>query len=148
VLTLGTASKLTTARNIKIQGAVEGDIDFDGSKNIIIDTTQNNISVLSGQISIPASDTQGTFNGTVDKTISYPKGYTKSNCKVINISTALPAQDIYSTGNMPNKFITIDFQRGMIPFYVSKIDSGIQITAYNAMKQAITINYEIVLIKI
>lgn len=50
-----TADKLSTARNIAISGAVTGNADFDGTKNISISTTLNNIDankITSGTISV------------------------------------------------------------------------------------------------
>ena len=38
---LGTATKLQNARNIKVQGSVNGNANFDGSGNIVITTTVN-----------------------------------------------------------------------------------------------------------
>ena len=71
---LGTATKLQTARNIKLQGAVSGKANFDGSENVIINTTQTNITVLKGQL------VEGEAN------INYPSGYTKDNCVIISFS--------------------------------------------------------------
>lgn len=50
-----TADKLKTPRNIAITGAVTGNADFDGTKNISIQTTLNNIDankITSGTISV------------------------------------------------------------------------------------------------
>lgn len=41
VAMLGTATKLQTARNIKVKGSVNGNADFDGSGNLEINTTVN-----------------------------------------------------------------------------------------------------------
>lgn len=49
-----TASKLQTARNIAIGGAVKGSANFDGSGNVTITVTQNNTFVLSGSKAIKA----------------------------------------------------------------------------------------------
>ena len=68
-----TTTKLQTARNIKLQGAVSGNANFDGSGNIIINTTQSNIAILTGSTVVNASSSK-----TV--TINYPSGYTESNC--------------------------------------------------------------------
>lgn len=66
-----TATKLQTSRNIALSGAVKGNANFDGSGNITINTSQNNIAVLTG-----------TVNGKgVD--IEYPNGFTKDNCVCI-----------------------------------------------------------------
>lgn len=59
-----TATKLQNARNIKLQGAVSGNANFDGSTNITINTEQANIAVLTGNITI--SNGEGTTN------VAYP----------------------------------------------------------------------------
>lgn len=49
------ASKLATAREIKLQGGVSGAVNFDGSTNVVINTTLNNIDaskITTGTISI------------------------------------------------------------------------------------------------
>jgi len=76
--TATSASKLTTPRNIKMQGAISGNANFDGSTNITINTTQSNIAVLTGTGTIGA-DTTGTL-----ATLNYPTGFTKDNCIVIS----------------------------------------------------------------
>ncbi len=43
VAMLGSATKLKNTRNIKLQGAVSGNTNFDGSKDIVIDTEFNDI---------------------------------------------------------------------------------------------------------
>lgn len=62
------------ARNIKIQGAVSGNANFDGNANMVINTTQANIATLTGNLS---------SSGTA--TITYPSGYNKDNCIVLGI---------------------------------------------------------------
>lgn len=74
---LGTATKLKIARNIKLQGAVSGNADFDGSANIVINTTQANIAVINGSITL----SNGQGNSGV---IQYPEGYNKDNCIIIS----------------------------------------------------------------
>ena len=64
---LGSATKLQTKRNIKLQGAVSGNADFDGSGNVVIETAQANIAVITGSFSIEASTAKKV------KTISYGK---------------------------------------------------------------------------
>lgn len=145
---VGTASKLKTPRKIKVSGAVLGEGSFDGSGDVTINTSQNNIAVLSGSITIPASSVAGEYNGIGTKNISYPTGFTKDNCKIISIETCLPVQGIYSSGSIPNKFIANDAQRGMFPCYVSKNKDFLMLTAYNAINQEATINYSITLLKI
>ena len=65
-----TASKLATARTISLGGDLSGSATFDGSENITINGSVNNISVLHGTI----------VNGG---TIPLPSGYTEAQCKWI-----------------------------------------------------------------
>ena len=64
-----TASKLQTARNIAIGGAVKGSANFDGSGDVTINVTQNNTFVLTGTITMPAANS-GNLQGTAE--INYP----------------------------------------------------------------------------
>lgn len=79
---LGTATKLQTVRNIKLQGAVSGNANFNGSENITINTIQSNISILTGTITMPETNSN-TLQGSVD--INYPSGFTNTNCVVISV---------------------------------------------------------------
>ena len=65
-----TASKLATARTITLGGDLSGSATFDGSANITISGSVNNISALHGTIA----------NGG---TIPLPSGYTEAQCKWI-----------------------------------------------------------------
>lgn len=83
---LGTTTKLKTARNIKLQGAVSGNANFDGSANITINTTQTNIAVLDGSISLTANTTDNASNNKMQQTqwsMDYPSGFSKDNSIVI-----------------------------------------------------------------
>ena len=71
-----TATKLATARNIKLQGAVSGNANFDGSGNVIITTTQANIAILTGTLTLADGYASGTIN--------YPNGFNSSNCVVLS----------------------------------------------------------------
>lgn len=70
-----TATKLKTARKITLTGAVSGNVNFDGSGNVSISTTQANITVLTGKITLESSG--GSAN------VNYPTGFTKDNCIVV-----------------------------------------------------------------
>ena len=86
VLILGTANKLKTARQIALTGAVSGSANFDGSGNVSITTTQANIAIITGQMTVNANSSSGLQNNTVGLTntsISYPQGYNWKNCVVI-----------------------------------------------------------------
>lgn len=84
---LGTSNRLKTARKISITGAVSGSANFDGSSNININTSQSNIAVITGNISLS--------NGTGDVTVNYPEGFNYSNCAVISIGIAIYGNNIY-----------------------------------------------------
>ena len=73
-----TATKLQTARSIAIGGAVKGSANFDGSGNVTINTSQNNIFVLSAT---------GTLNnGYGYFEVPYPNGLNEDNCTVISLA--------------------------------------------------------------
>ena len=65
---LGTATKLKNVRNINIKGAVSGTTNFDGSKNIEINTIFSGISVLTGNFTMTAQN-------DYSKDINYPEGF-------------------------------------------------------------------------
>ena len=79
---LGTATKLKTARNIKLQGAVSGNANFDGSGNITINTILGNIAVLVETITMPEANSNN-LQGSTD--MNYPSGFTNTNCVVISV---------------------------------------------------------------
>lgn len=90
VAMLGTATKLQTARNIKLHGAVNGNVNFDGNEDVTINTTQDNIAVLTGNVTINASSSNSVQ-------ISYPSGYTKDNSILLACGLMLN-NDPYSKG--------------------------------------------------
>ena len=77
----GSANKLKTARTISLSGDVTGSASFDGSKNVTIQTNQNNIAVLNGQLTTtPVTGSSTSFN-TVK--LDFPNGYNADNCVVV-----------------------------------------------------------------
>lgn len=91
----GTATKLKDARSIELKGAVTGSASFDGSKNISITTTQSNIAVLTGIITMPEKNSESL---TGIATVNYPAGFTSGNCVVISaLSHNTNHQDYWST---------------------------------------------------
>lgn len=72
----GTASKLQTAREITLEGAITGNANFDGSSDIVINTNQNNFAVATGSVNLA--------NGVGNTNIDYPEGYNKDNCVVLS----------------------------------------------------------------
>lgn len=87
VAILGTATKLKTIRNIALSGAVKGNANFDGSGNVEISTTQNNIFVLTGKISLS--------NGTGSTSVSYPTGLNSTNCIPIAVGIDITNTSIF-----------------------------------------------------
>lgn len=79
-----TATKLQTPKNIKVQGAVSGNANFDGSTNVVINTTQSNIAVLTGRLNIVMEQGQKQISdGQVE--INFPTGFNKDNTIIISI---------------------------------------------------------------
>lgn len=73
-----TATKLQTTRNIIINGAVKGSASFDGSKDITIKATQENIAVVAGNITLS--------NGTGEVELSYPSSYNANNTVLLSVA--------------------------------------------------------------
>jgi len=148
----GTATKLQNPRNIKLEGAVEGEANFDGSKNIKITTTQANIAVLEGYLAQDGESKEVSTN--------YPEGFNKTNCVVISaegIRGTTESGDMYVFGTM---YDSISYIRGGVPLSVVRRNSDILICAKNiilsdestALVRPITsetgYKYRIVLLKI
>lgn len=119
----GTATKLQNLRKIKIEGAVEGEVDFDGSQNVTIATTQANIAILEGDLPNDGINTEII--------VGYPKGFSRDNCAVISKSgIRAPSQEgrIYTTGTT---FDSASYARGGVTISADLNSSGIRITAKN-----------------
>lgn len=143
-----TATKLQTARNIKLQGAVSGNANFDGSSNITITTTQANIAILTG-----------TVNGD-NLELDYPAGFTKDNCICISAMLQNPNNvsgtwglctggifnsSSYVTGSMPSKILLST--KINIQLRIVNIIDGEGQTVY-ANSTTANFNYKIVLMKV
>ena len=92
-----TATKLQTARSIAIGGAVKGSANFDGSGNITINTSQNNIFVLTGTVELK--------NGVGSTSINYPTGCNKNNC-IPFLSGLNTSGTYYDYGNIQSTCVT------------------------------------------
>ena len=158
VLMHGSATKLKAVRNIKLQGGVAGNANFDGSANIIINTTQTNIKVLTGSLELNANTSSNASEGHctfTEKVVNYPEGFTKDNCIVVNYSRRSVRCDGYGWNNYPN---SIDILEGTLPMTValysdnSSLDSTyrskIRIRVGNLSTNTQTITYMIILMKI
>lgn len=145
VLMLGTATKLQTARNIKLQGTVSGNANFDGSGNVTINTTQANIAIINGKLT----------NG--EATINYPSGYTKDNCVMISFSfdNSSLSNRHWAYGNL---FDSSSWAGGAIPYTISMNTSNITIetkritlvdgTLPSVGDSNVAHNYKLILMKI
>ena len=92
-----TATKLQTARNIALTGAVKGSANFDGSGNVTIDVTQNNIFVLTGTVELK--------NGVGKTSINYPTGCNKNNC-IPFLAGLNTSSTYYDYGNIQSTCVT------------------------------------------
>lgn len=129
-----TATKLQTARTITLGGDLSGSATFDGSANITINGSVNNIAVLHGTIA----------NGG---TIPLPSGYTEAQCKwivSINDSNANGSGWDVREGLSTNHYETRCYTTGRVVTatmyaYNDTTDAGV---TYNA-----TANYIIIGVK-
>lgn len=141
-----TANKLVTPRNIALTGAVKGNAKFDGSADITINTTQNNIFILSGNMVLNASSNPGTYKVTTKK-ISYPSGFNKDNCTPINFSGRYYTDKGWASYQDANQstdsmLIATDGRSLVLD------DDGISIRGYCNSSSNKTLYYKIVLLKI
>lgn len=149
-----TATKLATARTINVTGAVSGSGSFDGSANVEIVTSQANIAVLSGTITVESGSAYG-----LKENISYPSGYTKNNCVPIAVAVNKSSSNNLSFGFCAR---SSDWTGGAGLNKVILSSTGINLYTNNASQDLImgdsvgtagyssatTLNYIIVLMKI
>lgn len=149
---LGTATKLQTARKITLSGAISGNADFDGSKNITINTTQANIAKIEGKI--PASNT-----AIMQQTdISYPEGFNRDNCIVLTAMLSMDKDsEEFKEWGYGNVFNSGSYVRGALPLSVGLSQDHIMISFKNILISESGINeiefttdfyYKIVLMKV
>lgn len=112
-----TADKLKTARNIKLEGAVSGNVSFDGSKDVIINTTQSNIAVLTGNVTLT--------NGTGSTNVNYPSGFTKSNCILISSGCQYNSAGWWLFGNGQGILSGARMTDSTVTFNVSTVENGV-----------------------
>lgn len=136
-----TATKLATARNIKLQGAVSGNTNFDGSGNVVINTENNNFSLIEHTISVEA-------NSRSEDYLNFPNGFTRDNCMVVSWSTkednsSYINSDINFNGNIVNDNYDAKL------FFYSDGSSYIRIMVDNTQQAYNTkIKFKILLMKI
>lgn len=101
VVILGTATKLKTTRNIALSGAVKGNANFDGSGNITISTTLDNVAIITGSITLTANTNENLSNNIQMQTqlnINFPNGFNKDNCVCIAFGMKKTTDKNYSYG--------------------------------------------------
>ena len=126
-----------------MHGAVSGNVNFDGNEDVTINTTQDNIAVLTGNVTINASSSNSVQ-------ISYPSGYTKDNSILLACGLMLN-NNPYSKGY---NYYGLYYDSGDLFDYafrrrVNLADSKILLTIYNpTTEQSTNIQYKLVLMKI
>lgn len=145
-----TTSKWGTARTIGLSGAVSGSASVDGSGNVTINTTQSNIAVLTGSVSVTKSDDPGTTHKQTLKTINYPSGYNKDNCVVIAFGTTVDTTTKgYSyEGGENSAVVSAAFVTGNYPRTIQLNNTNIRMALYNIGSSTNTIYYKVVLLKV
>lgn len=146
---LGTTTKLKTARNIKLQGAVSGSANFDGSANITITTTQSNIKIVSGSATLTANTNEYATDNRCTMTnisIDYPDGFSSSNCRVLSTAIKMGAQPYYTYG-WTNYLSSVEMLKGVLPNNVALQESKIMLSIGNLSTNTTNIQYEIILLK-
>lgn len=129
-----TTTKWGTSRVLALTGAVTGSASVDGSGNVSISTTQANMAVLTGTLTVPKNDSAST------SFLSYPTGgFNKDNCVVVSLA-------IKTAGNFWEYDNWNDTQYGP---KVTLSSNGVQLTVKNNnTTSSITYTYQIVLMKI
>lgn len=137
---LGSANKLKTARKISMSGAVSGSGSFDGSGNVNIVTTQANIAKINGSALFDSFLEYATFS------VNYPNGFNEDNCVPIAFGYTRPYnlhdKPSYAFGGFINNNMMVSLNTEMKKLEVAIYDPN------SELKEDVTINYEIVLLKI
>ena len=147
-----TATKLATKRNIKLQGAVSGNADLDGSENVIINTDLANIVTLIGTIELAANSQENIQKDPLkatmsSKTLNFPTGFNKDNTIVIFVGFRKTSDKGYAYG-WNNYADSTDFMRGTMPYNVIVGSSGISVRLGNFSSKITNYEYKIALMKI
>ena len=148
-----TATKLQTARNIAIGGAVKGSANFDGSGNITINTSQNNIFVLTGKMSI-GGKTSGTEFAYSNVQLDFPSGLTRDNCVVLAFGTKSNAnlgytyENLYSSSTLSFAMLYAAGPKAVTVGGINTTANKIIVHGSNYSSDAITFYYKIVLMKV
>lgn len=120
------ASRLTTARTIKLFGDVSGSATFDGSENVTITTTVAG-TVSSTSITPAGTVSQPTFTGTAHNHTFSGSPATSEKPDTTNVTTIYSITDVGSlpshsytapslTGSVENQCLTLTFNAGSHSF--------------------------------
>lgn len=149
-----TATKLQTTRKITLDGAVKGEIGFDGSSNVVINTIQNNIAIINGQMILEANSQSNVENNLEQQTIlniDFPKGFNKDNCVCIAFGMKTYEEKNYSYGvafTESNRFVTGSYIRNVVLGNTNDDNSKISLHVWNMTTAQHTVYYRLVLMKI
>lgn len=136
---VGTATKLETARAINLEGAVKGSANFDGSKNITINTTQDNIAILTGNFIAEGN------KGKISAELNYPSGFNKDNCTILSFGGRTSTTYGYAYGHTSNNSAGLLFgTNDKVVFLEDKI----RIWYNNTLTSEQVFYYKIVLMKL
>ena len=148
-----TASKLQTARKITLDGAVKGEIKFDGNSDVVVNTIQNNIAVISGQMILEANS-QSNLNSNIEQqtilNIDFPRGFNKDNCFCLTFGIKTNEDKNYSYGvgdSISNRSFTGSLIRNVI-LGASNDNSKIALHVWQPSTSQKTAYYRLVLMKI
>mgnify|MGYP004587424043 CR=1 FL=1 len=148
-----TATKLQTARNIALSGAVKGNANFDGSGNITINTSQNNFIVVDGQITLQANSQSNLENNIEQQTIlniDFPSGFNKDNCVCVAFGMKAYQDKNYTYGigaNSSNRATTGSLYRHAI-LGAADNNRKIALQVWQMGTSTKTVYYRLILMKI
>lgn len=150
-----TTTKLKNKVKITISGDSKGSCEFDGSEDVDIILTQNNIAVLTTQINLTANTGDKAAEGLctyTEKVIDYPLGFNKNNCVLISQSAKSANAWGYGWREQP---AGADIYQASMPSTVAlygkdgtAYDNKIRINIGNLSTQQQTYTYRLILMKL
>ena len=150
---LGSATKLEKPRTISLSGDVTGSASFDGSKNVTIETEQNNIAIITGTMTLEANSQEGFAAGSKKQTlkqINFPTGYNKDNCVCIAFGIKRFEEKNYcygAGGSVSIQSVIGSYERAIV-LGATEDSAKININVWQGMTSETTIYYKIVLMKV
>lgn len=130
-----------------MQGDITGNASFDGSENLEIDTELSNIAILTGTVTLEASEDSGNSYKQTIWDINYPEGFNKNNCTIISFGGKF-ASEGFTFGYTDIASSSVSSISGAVPKSASLTDSGIRVQAWNIAGIEKDFSYQIVLMKI